>query len=382
MKTDKINNMIGILIPFTLSAYVVFSISMVLTQISNYFDVPLYIISLTFPIDFIGGAIGGFILGRYADKIGRKKITILSIIIFSLSLIFSSFTSSIAELFISWFFVGFGVNAENGVAYSLIVETLGSYTGSFGGLVQGLYYVGFGLDVVTYSFVKYWRLLFLIIGTASLVFGIMSSIIIIETLKIYQRKPSNISRIFESKYRYKTILLSLIVMGAFLLSVPLLSIAPTLIEKINMTSNIGLLSIIGFFSYWLAGFLSDKVGRVKTTLIFSALGLISGLLLILAKNPYFIIILLALLYISSGLFSYDGIWVSENYPIDLRATASNFVFMFGRFIGGFAPEITSVVGMLNLSFGIGIVSFFASVLILTASIIFILVDKKSSINNT
>lgn len=105
-------------------------------------------------------------------------------------------------------------------------------------------------------------------------------------------------------------------------------------------------------------------------------------MLILAKNPYFIIILLALLYISSGLFSYDGIWVSENYPIDLRATASNFVFMFGRFIGGFAPEITSVVGMLNLSFGIGIVSFFASVLILTASIIFILVDKKSSINNT
>jgi len=372
----KINNMIGVLVPFTLSAYVVFSISMVLTQISSYFNVPLYIISLTFPIDFIGGAIGGFILGRYADKVGRKFTTILSIILFSLFLIISSFSNSIIELFISWFFVGFGVNAENGIAYALIVETLGSYTGSFGGLVQGLYYVGFGLDVLTFSFIRYWRFLFLTIGIISLIFGIISSVVIKETLKTHQKRVSNIGDLFISKYRYKTILLSLIVVGAFLLSVPLLSIAPTLIEKLGMTSDIGILSIIGFLSYWFAGFLSDKIGRGKTTMSFSALGLISGFLLIFAKNSYFTVLLLALLYISSGLFSYDGIWVSENYPIELRATASNFVFMFGRILGGFAPEITSVIGVSSLSFGIGIVSVFSSVLIFIVSIIFILIGNK------
>ncbi|AFZ71123.1 sugar phosphate permease [Caldisphaera lagunensis DSM 15908] len=368
---NKINNMIGILLPFTLSAFSVFSISMVLLQITNYFKVPLYIISFTFPLDFIGGAVGGVILGKFADKIGRKMTTIISILIFSISLILASFSNSLIELFICWFFIGFGVNAENGIAYALIVETLGSYTGSFGGLVQGLYYIGFGLDVLTYRFIAYWRTLFLIVGIISLAIGLPSSIIIKETLKRTQTKPVGIRNLFNIEYRYKTILLSLIVIGAFLLSVPLLSIVPSFMEKINMTNYIGVLSIVGFLSYWFSGFLSDKIGRAKNTLIFSSLGLLSAILLIFfGISSLLIVVFLALLYISSGLFSYDGIWVSENYPIELRATASNFVFMFGRLIGGFAPEITSLIGSLNLSYGLGIVSAISSALILISSIIF------------
>lgn len=369
---NKINNIIGVLVPFTLSAYAVFSISMVLLQLIDFFKVPLYIISLTFPIDFIGGAVGGMILGRYADKIGRKSTTIISILIFSISLILASFSKSLIEFLICWFFIGFGVNAENGIAYALIVETLGSYTGSFGGLVQGLYYVGFGLDVLTYKFIAYWRTLFLVIGIISLVLGLLSSIIIKETLRGTQIKSLSMRSLFSIEYRNKTILLSLIVIGAFLLSVPLLSIAPTLVEKINMNNYIGILSIIGFMSYWFSGFLSDRIGRSRNTLILSSIGLLSSILLIFfGLSSALIITFLALLYISSALFSYDGIWVSENYPIELRATASNFVFMFGRLIGGFAPEITSLIGSTNLSYGLGVVSVASSTLILISSIIFI-----------
>ncbi|MDP8002596.1 MAG: MFS transporter [Caldisphaera sp.] len=371
---DKKSNIIGILIPFMLSSYALFSISMVLKKLSSIFNVPLSIISLTFPIDFIGGAIGGLILGRFADRIGRRSITIISTIMFSVSTLLASFSRSIIEIFILWFFVGVGVNAENGIAYALIIETLGSYTGSFGGLVQGLYFVGFGLDALTYRFLPYWRSLFLVVGTISLIVGFISSYIIKETLSVSKKfKSDPMKLLFDKNYVKKTILFSLIVIGAFLLSVPLLSIGPSFVESIGLGSMTGILSLIGFISFWIAGYLSDKIGRAITAIIFSIIGLIAGSLLCILFNRIeltLVILLISLIFIASGLFSYDGIWVSEAYPTSLRATASNFVFLFGRLIGGFSPEIVALISNGNLAYGIGIISALSSFIILISSMIF------------
>ncbi|MEM4771713.1 MAG: MFS transporter, partial [Thermoplasmatales archaeon] len=71
MERWKILNLIGIMVPFALSSFSVFSISMIIEPLSRSLHVPVTSIFATIPIDFIGGAIGGLLFGYIADKIGR-----------------------------------------------------------------------------------------------------------------------------------------------------------------------------------------------------------------------------------------------------------------------------------------------------------------------
>ena len=368
-------NVIGILIPFTLSAYTILSISMVLKELALAFDSPISVVSLVFPIDFIGGAIGGVVVGRLADRFGRKMLTVISVIIFSASAIIASFSRSLIDIYIAWFFVGFGVNAENGVAYPLIVESLSSQTGLFGGLVQGLYYVAFGIDSLTYVFIHSWKSIFLFVGVLSLVLGLPSSLAIKETLKPKEGK-SDIRSIFKGGYAKKTLLLSIIITASFMLVVPLLSIAPAALGSTNKSWLVTIMSIVGFASFLSSGYASDILGRKKTTIILSLIGLVGGLLLALLHYAEInLIASMLLLYISSGLFAYEGVWVSENYSEDVRASASNIVFLFGRLIGGFSPSIAILIGTRSIINGIGLLSFLSSLIIIFSSLCLKEADK-------
>jgi hypothetical protein len=56
-----------------LSAYAVFSISMVVNQLSEALAASRPLVLWAIPIDFIGGAIGGLLIGHLADRAGRRK---------------------------------------------------------------------------------------------------------------------------------------------------------------------------------------------------------------------------------------------------------------------------------------------------------------------
>ncbi|MFP3265468.1 MAG: hypothetical protein RXO54_06510, partial [Acidilobus sp.] len=56
-------SLLGVLIPFMLSAYAVFSISLAADQLSASLRVPKALVLVAIPVDFIGGAIGGVAIG-------------------------------------------------------------------------------------------------------------------------------------------------------------------------------------------------------------------------------------------------------------------------------------------------------------------------------
>ncbi|AAT43044.1 MFS transporter [Picrophilus oshimae] len=336
-------NVTGIMVPFLLSAYTVFSIAMIITDISRAFSVSITDVLVTVPVDFVGGAIGGLAMGYVADRIGRKPVILIAAIMFSVGTILGSLAGNIIEIYIIWFIIGFGVNADNGMAYPLIVETLRRSSGSIGGITQSLYFLGFLLDSVTYIIIHFWRYYLLAIGIISLIFSVGTAILINEN------KMKTVRKGLTRDMVPKTISLSLVTIGAFMFTVPLLSVVPTLLNEINVSDSfVTLYSIVGFSGFVIAGILSDRFGRKYTTLMFTVPGLISSLILYFITSSFYIIIIMIPVYIFSGFFSFLGVWVGENYPFEIRASATNIVFFAGRILGGFSPFIVSLIGPLRM----------------------------------
>lgn len=344
-------------------------------QISDSFHISVFAVFLSIPVDFIGGAIGGILFGYLADKYGRKPLLLASVLIFGIASLLAAFTSSVFEIYILWFFVGLGVNSQNGILYPLIVETLKKSSGTIGGIMQSFYFLGFLLDSVAYMIFNQWRIYFIAVGLISIIISFLSTILIKETLKKRNIIRKGISQL-KGKLALYTIAFSSVVVGAFVFSVPLMGVVSTALVEMKLnTIYITIFSFIGFVAFILAGYLSVKIGRALTTVIFTSMGVIFSFFLLFANSNELIIIAFILVYISSGYFSFTRVWSSENYPPDIRATATNIVFFTGRLLAGFSPIFVSIIYPESLKNGIALIGIIASIIAIFGAILFLITNK-------
>ncbi|MEM0123743.1 MAG: MFS transporter [Conexivisphaerales archaeon] len=92
--------------------------------ISSYFKLPttgtLYALLLSSGL--IGMAIGGVTFGRIADRIGRKSMFIIDIIMFIIFTALSAVATNVAEIIIFRILMGIGIGADYPISSSLIAE--------------------------------------------------------------------------------------------------------------------------------------------------------------------------------------------------------------------------------------------------------------------
>lgn len=360
---------IGVLLPFTMSASSVFSISFFVRQVSSYLRTPDYAVLAVFPIDFIGGAIGGVVFGYLADRLGRRPALLASTLTFGLSVAAASAVRSLPELYVAWFLVGFGVNAQNGVYYPVIVELLKRFQGSLGGLVQGLYFIGYMVDAVLYSVVPFWRAYFLMIGAITV--AASASILFVPETVTPSAGPRRGLKAFDRGLALMTVGLSAVVVGAFMFSIPLLSLVPSFITTMGLSESwLILLAGLGFIGFVVAGLVSDLVGRPRTAALLSLAGLASSIGLLMFGRGCWGLLVLSASYFSSGYFSFTGVWASETYPAELRATGTNLVFLVGRVVGGFSPTLAALIYPRSLRVGTALISVIANALALVGVLIY------------
>jgi putative MFS transporter len=75
-------------------------------------------------VNSIGMAVGAFVFGLWADRIGRKSIFIITLLMFSLASGFSAITTTLTAFLILRFFVGMGLGGELPVASTLVSESV------------------------------------------------------------------------------------------------------------------------------------------------------------------------------------------------------------------------------------------------------------------
>ena len=314
------------LLLFLVSAIAIYSIVPLLPFLEAKFHTSLTTLALVISLGWVGGAIGGVIIGALSDSYGRRLMLFISILIFGISTLLSYFITSVYLLFITWFLVGFGVNGENGISYAIVAETLKGGRGTIGGFMQGLYFAGYLLSLI----LALTRFSFLIVGILALVLSPLSF-----TMSESSRKGFRpFSNLKEINVRL-AIVSSLLAISAFLYTVPFVSLLPTLFEELHVSYSILIIaSLIGIIFYTLSGYISDIIGRKRTSIIFSIIAILAGVIFYSLLHSILFPFTVFLVFLGSSFFSYLGVWISELYPPKLRATGNNLSFLLGRIIGG------------------------------------------------
>jgi MFS family permease len=317
-------------------------------------------------VTLLSSAIGGWLGGYLADRIGRVHTLQFTILWFSFFSLVCAIVQNFDQLLIARAILGLGFGGEWAAGAVLMGEAIRpQYRGRAVGSVQSGWAVGWGLAVLAQAILFSalpaeiaWRWMF-VIGAlpALLVFYLRRYVaepeIAAATRAKYAANGDHppLWEIFSGPVLKTTILASLMATGmqggyyAVTFWVPRFL---TTERKLSIVSSTGYLSalIIGSFVGYLVGaWLADRIGRRNLFLIFS-IGAIAVVLLytqLPLTDGLLWVLGFPLGFFASGYFSGMGAFLTELYPTRLRGSGQGFCYNFGRGIGALFPYLVGAL---------------------------------------
>src|SRR6266852_6412568 len=155
--------------------------SLVLAYLIREFGMSTRTAGLLNSLTLVASAIGGFFFGVLADRIGRTRALMASILVYSISSAACGFSHTIPQLAVFRFILGLGMGGEWTTAAALIAETWrAEHRGKALGLMQSAYAIGEAIAALVVAVVLPhfgWRAVFFVgVLPALLVFWIQSSV--------------------------------------------------------------------------------------------------------------------------------------------------------------------------------------------------------------
>jgi MFS family permease len=320
-------------------------------------------------LTLIASAIGGFLFGFLADRIGRVRALMLSILVYSLSSAACAFTHTIPQLAFFRFILGLGMGGEWTTAAALIAETWrGEHRGKALGLMQSAYAIGEAIAALVVAIVlpHYgWRAVFLVgVLPALAVFWIQAKVPEPELWKQRARQGSRPK--LASLLRGETLRNGIVAttMNAFAmfgywglfiwipgyLSLPIERGGRGL--SLTKTTTFFLVLCGGkWLGYALFGFFADAYGRKRPYFAYLVIAAILVPIYGLVHTPFWLLVLGPLVgFFGIGFFSGFAAIASEIFPGEIRATAMGLSYNLGRGLSAVAPF---AVGALAIHYGIG-----------------------------
>jgi MFS family permease len=324
-------------------------------------------------VTLLASALGGWLGGYLADRVGRVRTLQITILWFSFFSLVCAFVQNFDQLLIARALLGIGFGGEWAAGAVLMGEAIRpQYRGRAVGSVQSGWAIGWGLAVLSQAALFSllppdiaWRYMFAI--------GALPALLVLY-LRRYVEEPAiaaetrakqaasgdrpKLSEIFAGPMLKTTILASLAATGcqggyyAITFWVPRFL---TTERKLSIVSSTGYLSalIIGsFIGYLVGAWLADRIGRRNLFLIFSigAIAVIIAYTQLPLTNEILWILGFPLGFFASGYFSGMGAFLTELYPTRLRGSGQGFCYNFGRGIGALFPFL---VGALSNTTSLG-----------------------------
>jgi MFS family permease len=343
--------------------------SLVLVYLIREFGMNTRTAGLLNSLTLVASAIGGFLFGLLADRIGRTRALMASILVYSLSSAACGFSHTIPQLAFFRFLLGLGMGGEWTAAAALIAETWRpEHRGKALGMMQSAYAIGEAIAalIVIVVLPHYgWRAVFFVgVLPALLVFWVRRSVPEPDIWKNRVRVQKNnwLARLREKEIlRNGLLATSMNACGMFgywglftwipgYLSLPAaqggrgLSLAKT-------TSFFLVLCFGKWLGYSSFGFFADAFGRRKPyftyLLVAAALVPIYGM----SRSSFWLLLLGPFVaFFGTGFFSGYAAIASEIFPGEIRAAAMGLSYNVGR---GFSAIAPFAVGALALKYGIG-----------------------------
>jgi len=314
----------------------------------------------------IGSAVGGWLAGIAADRIGRVRVLQITILLVAGFTFLSAFTHSFWQLFLARSIQGIGYGGEAAVGGVLISETVAPrLRGRVAASVQSGYAIGYAISTAMmpiifgyFSQAMAWRVFFGI-GLLPAVFVMFIRRFVPEsTLYVELHKPkaakaaqSNFWEIFVPPHLKNTITATVLSTGILGGAYVMITWLPTYLRTVlhlRVSSTAGYLalnilgSFVGPFAY---GFLSDWIGRRKSFMIFLCCQATNVAIYMFAPINAATTMVLGFFLgaLQGGLASGMLPSFSELFPTRIRASGQGFSLSGGR---GFGAVVPAMVGVL------------------------------------
>lgn len=320
---------------------------------------------LLFALFLVGWGLA-LLWGPVADRYGRVRTLMFTIICFSLFTLLSAFSSNIWMLAVFRILAGIGIGGEWAIGATLISEEWPEDRRTMGaGMMHTGYYFGFFLAALANYFIGSefgWRWMFIIGGTPALVVGLIRMgmreperwqarrNLLDASLKWTLKSP--FTEIFSRRYRTRTMLnfmyqlVSTVGLWAGAVYVPaavtLLAAATgrTALQAARMASyGTAILSIGTILGALSVPIIADRFGRRLNQSIFYGLMLMIipltfGYVFYLPGDALkWFLVCLFFLGVGGANFTVYSFWMPEQYGTECRASAMAFAQNGGRFVG-------------------------------------------------
>jgi MFS family permease len=324
-------------------------------------------------VTLLASAVGGWLGGYLADRIGRVRTLQLTILWFSFFSLVCAFVQNFDQLLIARALLGLGFGGEWAAGAVLMGEAIRpQYRGRAVGSVQSGWAVGWGLAVLSQAILfSYlppeiaWRWMFAIGALPALLVFYLRRYVTEPEIAAATRAKQNatgerpgLHEIFSGPILKTTILASLAATGcqggyyAITFWVPRFLTTERKLSIVSSTGYLAALIIGSFIGYLVGAWLADKIGRRNLFLTFS-LGAIAVILVytqVPLTNEVLWLLGFPLGFFASGYFSGMGAFLTELYPTRLRGSGQGFCYNFGRGIGALFPFL---VGALSTTTSLG-----------------------------
>jgi MFS family permease len=335
-------------------------------------------------ITLLASAAGGFLFGVLADRIGRTRALMASILLYSVFTAACGLAQTVTQLAIFRFFLGLGFGGEWATGAALVAETWpAEHRGKALGIMQSSWAIGYALAAALAAILIPtfgWRGVFFAgILPASITLWIRRRVPEPEIWVQAQReRPKTaglgLSEIFTASYRRHALVATLMNAGTMFAWWGLFTWIPSYLKLPPEEGGAGLtvldsslwiiaLTVGQWLGYVTFGFIADRLGRRKAYLLYLLVAAAVVPIYGSARAPSALLLLGPIVgFFGTGYFSGFGAITAELFPTRIRVTAQGFTYNVGRIASAGAPF---VVGSLAETSG-----FATAFLVISAAFLF------------
>ncbi|WP_262062372.1 MFS transporter [Streptomyces sp. STR69] len=362
---------------YALDSYDYFTLPLSMVALAAYFGLDSGQTGLFTTVTLVVSAVGGAVAGVFADRVGRVKALMITVITYAVFTVACGFAPNYETLLVFRALQGLGFGGEWAVGAILVAEYASAkHRGRTLGAVQSSWAVGWALAAVVYTLVfsflgddLAWRVMFWT--------GALPALLVLWVRRRVHDAPEatavreqnaqkgSFAAIFkpgtaEAPGLLRTTvfagLLSTGVQGGYY---TLATWVPTYLKTergLSVVGTGGYLTFLisgAFLGYLTGGYLTDVLGRKRNIWLFALLSAICILVythIPNGANTLLLVLGFPLGFCMSAIFSGFGSYLSELYPTALRGTGQGFTYNTGRAVGAVFPTL---VGFLADSWGVG-----------------------------
>ena len=328
----------------------------------------------------LSAAIGGWVCGLLADRLGRARVMKFTILWFAIFTFIAGFSQNFDQLLVVRVLQGLGFGGEWAAGAVLMGEIIRpAHRGKAVGSVQSGFSIGWGMAslvsgvVLAYVPAHYsWRVLLMV--------GVLPALVVLylrrtlEEPELFEEtRAANAARgrgpglgaIFRPNVRAVTIKASLLAFGVVGVGGAIVNWLPTFMKTVRELSPsasgyyVLLVTAGSFFGFVTSAYSADAIGRRRTFQLFLACSwLVTVAYMFLPLSGWALISMgVPFGFFTIGNYASLGPYFTELFPTAIRGSGQSFAYNFGKAAGAVAVSCIGILAQrIGLAEAIGLIA--------------------------